>query len=100
MTKKNNKALAGASTKSIQHKKNTKKMTQKQVVLRELQKCTKKGVTSWDFITKYHITRAASYVCLLRKEGHKIESKNEHGEGSIVYSRYFYKGGPDDVPSL
>ena len=98
-TKTKGKALAGASTNPKQQPKNTKKKTQKQIVLAELQRCTKKGVTSWDFITKHHITRAAAYVCELRKEGYQIASKDE-GEGSIRWSRYFYQGGPEDVSSV
>lgn len=101
MTNKKGKAAAGgAATKPKTRSNSNRPATQKQVVLRELKRCTKKGMTAWDFITKFHITRASAYVCMLRKEGHKIDSVNEHGEGSVVYSRYFYKGGPDDVSSL
>lgn len=93
-TKKKADPRGGQAIKNQDH--SSKKKTQKQVVLEELKAHRDDGVTSWDFITKHHITRAASYICDYRKEGYDIRSVNEAGEGSVVYSRYFYVGGPDE----
>lgn len=76
------------------NKNNTKK-TQLQVVLQELRKCTRKGITSWDMIVKHHITRTAAYICTLKKMGYGIEAKSETANGQ-TYSRYWLRDDIDD----
>lgn len=74
--------------------------TQKQVVLKELMEHTADGVTAWDMITNYRITRLSSYICTLKKEGYNIRKVDEPMDNGGHYSRYFYVGGPDELSSL
>lgn len=91
-TKKGSVAVA-TQPKTQTH--NNKKKPQWQVVLQELRRCTRKGITSWDMITKHHITRTASCICTLKKMGYDIESKIETNNGSN-YSRYWLRDDIDD----
>ena len=47
----------------------------------------KKSITSWEAITKYHITRLSAVIYDLRHEGYDIQTTREHNEGSN-YARY------------
>ena len=89
------KASVAVATQYKNHNHSSTKKTQLQVVLQELRKCTRKGITSWDMIVKHRITRTAAYICTLRKMGYGIESKNEHGDG-VTYSRYWLRDDIDD----
>lgn len=64
----------------------SKKKSQKDKVLAELQK-RKRGITSWDMITKHRITRLSHLIYMLKKEGYKITSELEAKDGT-TYSRY------------
>lgn len=63
--------------------------TQRQLVLAELKKKGRRGVTSWDLIEKYHITRASAYIWQLRhKYGLDIVSQREVSDSGAWYVRY------------
>ena len=80
-----------AESKNQKHHNRVK--TQKQQVLSELKLHKSKGVTSWDLIEKYHITRASAYIWELRhKDGLQIAGKQEIGENGAHYTRYILEG--------
>lgn len=66
----------------------SKKLTKTEKVLRDLQRRRKKGVTSWDMITKHRATRLSAIIFNLRKRGYKIRTEMETKNGS-TYARYF-----------
>lgn len=59
--------------------------SQKQQVLAHLKKHG--SITSWDAIQKYHITRLAAIIFLLRDEGNKIFAQIEKKDGKR-WARY------------
>lgn len=61
--------------------------TQKERVLAWLKKKRKKGITSWDAITNFHITRLADVIFQLKAEGHEIFTIIEKAEGK-KWARY------------
>ena len=91
MATKKDKALAGASTKSKNQNHSNRQETQKQIVLKELKKHPKGGVTAWDMITKHRITRTSQYILLLRREGYKIITEREPMENGGHFARYFLR---------
>lgn len=76
------------NTLSVHTNNSTTKKTQWQVVLDELYDNYYDGITSWDMITKHHITRTAAHIATLKKMGYEIKSVNETNNG-VTYSRYF-----------
>lgn len=86
---KNKKERATArATQSQNHKDNTTKKPQWQVVRDELIDHEQDGITSWDMISRHHITRTAAHIATLKKMGYEISSVNETNNG-VTYSRYF-----------
>jgi hypothetical protein len=70
-------------------------MTQTERIAKYL-KTHKDGITSLEAINDFGITRLASVICILKKQGYKIESKlipviNRYGEVCYV-SRYKLEG--------
>lgn len=67
------------------------KITQKQRVLNALQ--DPRGISPWYAINELGNTRLAATIFQLKKDGHNITSKIEHGKNKfgdkISYSRYF-----------
>jgi hypothetical protein len=61
--------------------------TQKEQVLVWLKKKRKRGITSWDAITNFHITRLADVIFKLKTEGHDIFTIIEKAEGK-KWARY------------
>jgi hypothetical protein len=61
--------------------------TQKLKVLNHL-RTHKNGITSWEAITNYHVTRLAAYIGFLRDDGHTIEAVREQHDNKS-YARYF-----------
>jgi hypothetical protein len=61
--------------------------TQKERILAWLKKKRKKGITSWDAITNFHITRLADVIFKLKAEGHEIFTIIEKAEGK-KWARY------------
>lgn len=53
----------------------------------------KKGITSWDAITDYGITRLAKYIHDLRCMGFKIADEYE-SEGARKWKRYWLVSAP------
>lgn len=94
MTKTKKESVAVA-TQSKNHNHSSTKKTQLQIVLEELQWHPRDGITSWDMITKHHITRTAAYICTLKKMGINIVSKNETKDG-VTYSRYWMLDDDED----
>ena len=61
--------------------------TQKQQVQDHLQR-QPNGITSWEAISEYGITRLAAYIGFLKDDGHNVEAVTEkHNNKS--FSRYF-----------
>lgn len=82
------KESAAVATQSSNREHDNTARTQMQVVLDELKENKIDGITSWYMITKHHITRTAAYICMLKKRGYRIVSKNETNDG-VTYSRYW-----------
>lgn len=61
--------------------------TQKLQVLNRLKK-TKNGITSWEAIQDFGITRLAARIADLKDDSHKIEKITETNDGKN-YARYF-----------
>ena len=59
--------------------------TQKQQVLAHLKKHG--SITSWDAIQKYHITRLAAIIFILREDGNKIFTSNQK-KGGKKWAKY------------
>lgn len=67
-------------------------LTQQQLIEEHLIK-RKQGITSWDAITTYGITRLAKYIHDLRRAGFKIADEFE-SEGSRKWKRYWLVSAP------
>lgn len=88
MQSKEKERATAKATQSQNHSHSTTKIPQWQVVLDELYGNYYDGITSWDMITKHHITRTAAHIATLKKMGYDIKSVNETNNG-VTYSRYF-----------
>ncbi len=66
----------------------SKKRTQIEQVLSHLKK--RKHITSWDAIEKYHITRLAHYIYVL-KDHYRINTMIEKSDGHR-WAKYTYLG--------
>ncbi len=66
----------------------SKKRTQMEQVLSHLKK--KKNITSWQAIERYHITRLAHYIYVL-KDSYKIKTIIEKADGHR-WAKYIYLG--------
>lgn len=91
-TKTKGRTGEAVTAKRKKHNYNTKPMTQKQIVLRDLKKNTRKGVTSMDMFSKYAITRLSGHIYELRKEGHIIDTVMVEGKNGNMFGRYLYRG--------
>lgn len=70
--------------------------TQKEIIREHLLKHGK--ITSWEAIEKYHITRLAHYIYLLKKDGMDISSTMKKGNKNRPYAEYrFRKENEDDL---
>lgn len=70
--------------------------TQIETVKSELKRSRAKGITSWDVISKYGITRLAHYIHKLRCEGWRITDFYECDPDNVTHKwkRYIYKSSP------
>lgn len=64
-------------------------MTQKDIIKEHLEKYG--SITSWEAITRYHITRISAIILMLRKEGMNIltqmsESTGGRGNTYAIYT--------------
>lgn len=75
--------------------------TQFEIVQSELKRRRGKGLTSWDVIEKYGITRLAHYIHKLRCEGWRINDFYECDPQNVTHKwkRYIYKSG-SAVPAM
>lgn len=66
--------------------------TQKAMILKHLQQFG--SITSWEAIEFYGVTRLSAIIHLLRREGHKITSRNEKGRNRyshpVKFTNYVY----------
>ena len=67
-------------------------MSQKEIVLRHLTKCTKKGITSAEAFMKYGIMDLPKRICELRNDGYAfrispVQKKNRYGK-TVTFNRY------------
>lgn len=95
MDMKNEREQNKSATPSVHTSNNSTKKPQWQVVFEELERHPVDGITSWDMITRHHITRTAAHICTLRKMGFNIVSKNETKDG-VTYSRYWFLGDDEE----
>ena len=76
-------------------KKSTKPMTQKEIVLNEMKKAG--SITSWDAITKHHITRLSARIADLEADGvqikHTLETHKLPSGRTTTITRYSLKRG-------
>jgi hypothetical protein len=70
-------------------------ITQQQLIEEHLRK-RKNGITSWDAITTYGITRLAKYIHDLRSTGFRIDDCFEF-EGSRKWKRYWLVSAPKTI---
>ena len=70
--------------------------TQLETVKAELKRRKGKGLTSWDVIEKYGITRLAHYIHMLRSSGWRITDFYECDPDNVTHKwkRYIYKSAP------
>jgi hypothetical protein len=70
--------------------------TQFEIVQSELKRSRAKGITSWDVIEKYGITRLAHYIHKLRSSGWRITDFYECDPDNVTHKwkRYIYKSSP------
>ena len=70
--------------------------TQFEIIQSELKRSRAKGITSWDVIEKYGITRLAHYIHKLRCEGWRITDFYECDPDNVTHKwkRYIYKSSP------
>lgn len=61
--------------------------TQKETILNWLKKFKKKGITSWEAIQEFHITRLADVIFQLKADGHEIFTIMERENGK-KWARY------------
>jgi ribulose bisphosphate carboxylase small subunit len=77
----------------------SKNDTQLQTILAHLKQKKARGITSWDAISTYGITRLAHYIHLLRASGYRIADEFEHDKDnrSHKWKRYWLTGSPKAV---
>jgi hypothetical protein len=77
----------------------SKNDTQLQTILAHLKKKKSSGITSWDAITNYGITRLAHYIHLLRGRGYEIADEFEHDglDRTHKWKRYWLMSSPTAV---
>jgi ribulose bisphosphate carboxylase small subunit len=77
----------------------SKNDTQLQTILAHLKKKKGSGITSWDAISTYGITRLAHYIHLLRASGYRIADEYEHEPDNRTHKwkRYWLTGSPKAV---
>jgi hypothetical protein len=70
--------------------------TQCEIIQSELKRRRGKGLTSWDVIEQYGITRLAHYIHLLRTNGWRITDFYECDPQDVTHKwkRYIYKSSP------
>ena len=70
--------------------------TQFEIIQSELKRSRGRGITSWDVISKYGITRLAHYIHKLRCEGWRITDFYECDPDNVTHKwkRYIYKSSP------
>ena len=70
--------------------------TQCEIIQSELKRRRGKGLTSWDVIEQYGITRLAHYIHLLRTNGWRITDFYECDPEDVTHKwkRYIYKSSP------
>ena len=86
------KRMAAEAAKQKDHNNSTTKRSQKQVVLRDLERRTRKGISSMEMWEKYNITRLSSIIFRLRMEGYKIDTVMVESASGAKYARYYYRG--------
>lgn len=68
--------------------------TQRENIISHLER-RKKGITSWDAIQKYGVTRLAKYIHDLRSNGWRINDIFEHDrESNRKWKRYWLVSSP------
>lgn len=82
------KADAEAPTKDKNNDNKKKKLTQEEIVLAHMQRFGKRGITSMEAFSKYHITRLSSAIFKLRRSGHSIITIRETDKNGNSYGRY------------
>jgi ribulose bisphosphate carboxylase small subunit len=77
----------------------SKNDTQLQTILDHLKKKKSAGITSWDAISSYGITRLAHYIHLLRSRGYGINDEYEHDiqDRTHKWKRYWLTSSPKAV---
>jgi ribulose bisphosphate carboxylase small subunit len=77
----------------------SKNDTQLQTILDHLKKKKSAGITSWDAISTYGITRLAHYIHLLRSRGYGINDEYEHDiqDRTHKWKRYWLTSSPKAV---
>jgi hypothetical protein len=94
--KKNGKCTATyfQGTKNV-----SKNDTQLKTILAHLKKKKSAGITSWDAITNYGITRLAHYIHLLRARGYGIDDEFERDiqDRTHKWKRYWLTSSPKAV---
>jgi hypothetical protein len=77
----------------------SKNDTQLQTILAHLKQKKARGITSWDAISTYGITRLAHYIHLLRASGYRIADQYEHEPDNRTHKwkRYWLTGSPKAV---
>ena len=67
-------------------------MSQRELILKHLQRCRRKGITSAEAFTKYGVMDLPKRICELKAEGYafKIEpvsAKNRYGK-AVTFNKY------------
>lgn len=77
----------------------SKNDTQLQTILAHLKQKKARGITSWDAISTYGITRLAHYIHLLRASGYRIADQYEHEPDNRTHKwkRYWLTSSPKAV---
>lgn len=77
----------------------SKNDTQLQTILDHLKKKKSAGITSWDAISTYGITRLAHYIHLLRSRGYGIndEFERDSQDRTHKWKRYWLTSSPKAV---
>lgn len=77
----------------------SKNDTQLQTILAHLKKKKSAGITSWDAISTYGITRLAHYIHLLRSRGYGIndEYERDRQDPTHKWKRYWLTSTPKAV---
>lgn len=88
------KRMTAEAAKRNDNIKSTTKLTKTQVVLRDLKRNSRNGITSLEMFNKYSITRLAVHIHSLRKRGYVIDTIiMESGNGSR-YGKYILREEP------